>query len=469
MKRFLPNRTLRTVLIYVLFAEAWILFSDKALEILVHDPAIINRLQTVKGALFVALTAVLLYVLIQRHVDTLRAKERAVRDTSAYLRGILDAVPAMLIGVDENGTITQWNRTAREATGLTWDEVRGTPLAETLPHPVLATDSISEVIRQGQALVREKIPRNAEGTTRFENVGIHPLAAEGIMGAVIRIDDVTSAINMESLLIQSEKMMSLGTLAAGMAHEINNPLAGISQSAQSLRRRLMADLPANIKAANKTGCDLEVMRRYMRDRDIPRFIEAIGISVQRASGVIADMVALGHPTDGDLMNCDLHQSIDKAIALAVHHADMRAAQRNQRLEIERDFVSDMPPVSCSPPDIGQVLLKLLVNAAQAFKGLADTGKARITVRTSREQEWAVLRVADNGPGMDEATRRRVFEPFFTTRSPGSGTGLGLSVAYFVITGRHGGKMDVESAPGRGTVFTIRLPLARTCDLTEPPS
>ena len=116
-----------------------------------------------------------------------------------------------------------------------------------------------------------------------------------------------------------------------------------------------------------------------------------------------------------------------------------------------------------------MLLKLLVNAAQAFKGLADTGKARITVRTSREQEWAVLRVADNGPGMDEATRRRVFEPFFTTRSPGSGTGLGLSVAYFVITGRHGGKMDVESAPGRGTVFTIRLPLARTCDLTEPPS
>jgi PAS domain S-box-containing protein len=276
--------------------------------------------------------------------------------------------------------------------------------------------------------------------------------------------DITDRVHMEEVMIQTEKMMSVGGLAAGMAHEINNPLGGVLQNLQNIRRRVSPDLPANAAAALKAGCTLDSIQGYLETRQVFQFLDAAIASGQRAAHIVANMLEFSRQTESRIEPTSLNDMLDKSLELASSDFDLKKRYDFRSISVIRHYEPDLPLVRCSRTEIEQVLLNLLKNAAQAMS-LKDYGEERptITLRTFREDNSIVMEVEDNGPGMEESVRKRVFEPFFTTKHVGEGTGLGLSVSYFIVTNNHKGAFEVDSSPGRGTRFTIRLPLGQASD------
>jgi signal transduction histidine kinase len=156
---------------------------------------------------------------------------------------------------------------------------------------------------------------------------------------------------------------------------------------------------------------------------------------------------------------DLNDVIDRTLDMAAVDYDLKKKYDFRLIKIEKEYDSALPQVPCIPAEIEQVLLNLVRNAAQAMQENMPPGETpTIRVSTRKVGEYAQLELADNGPGMDQETQRRVFEPFFTTKKVGKGTGLGLSVSYFIVTDTHGGRFRVESEPGKGAIFIIDLPL-----------
>jgi signal transduction histidine kinase len=295
------------------------------------------------------------------------------------------------------------------------------------------------------------------GISKAEDVVIYPLNAMGLREAVVRIDDVTEQHRLQELLVQTEKMMSVGGLAAGMAHEINNPLGGIMQSAQVMHSRLGSDMPANLASAQKAGCTMESIQAYLQDRDIPRLLEGLRVSAKRAAAIVANMLEFSKRSSSAWLPVEVNTLVEKSLELI--HQDYNLAENYdfKRISVVREYAPENPSVPCSPQQIQQVVFNLLRNAAQAM-AQAGTPHPTITVRTCVRDEWVALEVEDNGPGMDEKTRRKVFEPFFTTKAPGHGTGLGLSITYFIVRENHSGEILVESEMGKGAKFVVKLPL-----------
>jgi signal transduction histidine kinase len=288
---------------------------------------------------------------------------------------------------------------------------------------------------------------------------VYPIVFNKTEGVVVRIDDVTARARMETMMVQTEKMMSVGGLAAGMAHEINNPLGVMVQSTQNILRRTSPDLPANLDVASQCGVELAAVRCYLEQRQIIEFLEGIRSAGDKAAEIVENMLHFSRKSESHKEAVDLAELLDKAISLAAHDYDLKKKYDFRRIQIEREFQPDVGGVPCVATEIEQVVLNLLRNAAQAMAEREnDTTNARIDLRLYRQEGMAVLEVEDNGPGMDTEKLNRVFEPFFTTKDVGRGTGLGLSVSYFIITNNHGGTMEVSSEPGKGTLFTIRLPL-----------
>lgn len=156
------------------------------------------------------------------------------------------------------------------------------------------------------------------------------------------------------------------------------------------------------------------------------------------------------------MSCNLPAIIDKALALASSDFDLKKSFDFKKITVSKQYAEPIPDVECTETDIEQVILNLLRNSAQAMG--TECEAPRIEIRLSRQDDWLRLEIADNGPGIPADIQGRIFEPFFTTKAPGIGTGLGLSVSYFIITNGHGGKMSVESSPGNGSAFIIELPI-----------
>jgi PAS domain S-box-containing protein len=377
-----------------------------------------------------------------------------------YLSNIIDSMPSVLVGVDAEGRVTQWNKTAEQTTGIAADEAHGKTLSHVMPQMASKIQNIIRSIHSRQVIRDPKRPRPSEDGTCYEDVTIYPLITNGAEGAVIRIDDVTDRVRLEEMMIQGEKMLSVGGLAAGMAHEINNPLAGIMQTAEVMANRLgNLHMPANRKAAKAAGTTLTALESFMTARGIPRMLNNINTSGRRVATIVDNMLSFARKSEATVSFHALDELLDKTLELAATDYDLKKEYDFKRIEIHREYVDGLPAVPCEEAKIQQVLLNLLRNGAQAMQE-AGTKSPRFMVRTHFEKERQMVRmeIEDNGPGMDEETRKRVFEPFFTTKPAGVGTGLGLSVSYFIITENHYGEMAVESHLGSGATFIIRLPI-----------
>lgn len=272
--------------------------------------------------------------------------------------------------------------------------------------------------------------------------------------------DITEQKRLEELMIQNEKMLSVGGLAAGMAHEINNPLAGMVQTANVMLDRLTkTEMVANQRAAEEVGCKVEQIKAYMDKRDIPRMIEGVNESGHRLAELVDNMLSFARKSERQVSSHALTELIDKTLELAATDYDLKKQYDFRKIEIKKAYADQLPPIPCEGAKIQQVVLNILNNGAQAMQAAA-TKQPRFIIRLDMdtERDMICLKIEDNGPGMDAEVRKKVFEPFFTTKRGGQGTGLGFSVSYFIIAENHKGEMSVESTPGAGTTFIIRLPL-----------
>jgi signal transduction histidine kinase len=267
-------------------------------------------------------------------------------------------------------------------------------------------------------------------------------------------------------LLQSEKLASIGQLAAGVAHEINNPIGFVSSNLSTLDgyvRDLLqlldvygsadgllaghAGIGEQI-ASLKRGIDLD----FLRD-DIAQLIAESTDGALRIRRIVQDLRDFSRTGDDKWEWSDLHAGLESTLNVV-------SSEIKYKAEVKREY-GELPPVECRISQINQVFLNLLVNAAHAIDG-----HGTITLRSGRKDDWVWIAVTDTGCGIAPEVQSRIFDPFFTTKAVGKGTGLGLSVSYGIID-KHGGRIEVDSAPGQGATFTIWLPVRRAAAPETP--
>lgn len=392
------------------------------------------------------------------------------------LADIINFLPDATWAIDTSGVVIAWNRAVEEMTGVMAENIIGKDNYEhSVPfygnrRPILVDVAINPNLeleqhyklfhRDGETIEAEIfVPYfRGEGVYFWAKARRLLDAGGNVIGAIETIRDLTEQMRMQETMIQTEKMAMVGGLAAGMAHEINNPLGAILQHAQNIERRVSADIPANLKAAAEVGVSLDLVHAYLQKRGIFDFIAHIRSAGMKASDIINNMLHFSRRSEAGIELADFAALLDRVTLLAGSDYDMKKKYNFQRIELLREYAPDLPPVPVVVAEMERVLLNIIKNAAQAIFFEAMTGQPRITLRTSCVDEVVVIEIEDNGPGMTETTRQRIFEPFYSTRAVGVGTGLGLSVAYAIVTKVHHGSIEVQSQPGSGSCFTIRLPL-----------
>jgi len=388
-----------------------------------------------------------------------RQAELELTRAKSYIANILDSMPSVLVGVDPGGVVTHWNKAAEETVGVSAVQAQGQLVEAVFPRLAPHLENIRTALRERRPQQVEREMFQKVNTVGYQDVMIYPLISNGVEGVVVRVDDVTQRVHLEEMMVQSEKMVSVGGLAAGMAHEINNPLSGILQSTQVLISHLSPDVAANRAAAEESGCTMENIRAYAEKRRIPAFLEGIRESGIRAARIVSNMLEFSRKSQSQRSTEQIHELMDKAVELALSDYDLKKQYDFKQMRIVREYDPNLPEVPCTRTEIEQVFLNLLKNAAHAMAQTPQRPEMpTISLRTRIDGDWLRVEVEDNGPGMPEVVRKRIFEPFFTTKPVGEGTGLGLSVSYFIVVTNHGGRIDVQSEPGKGARFILWLPL-----------
>ncbi len=395
-----------------------------------------------------------------RDVSKRKEAELERENLRIYLSDIINSMPSVLIGVGSDGEVTQWNREAEKAAGLKAEEAVGRPLGEVYPEIMEQLEKKGISLSSGSACKELRVKRNADGEVRYKDIVVYPISSSAGEGAVIREDDITEAVRLEEFMIQSEKVLSLGGLAAGMAHEINNPLAVIVQNASVISNRLSEGMPSNHKAAEEAGLEFEKIRDYAEKREILELAEGIVDFGKRAAGVIRDMLGFARKDNIEKTRCSVPGIIDESIEMLKKDITLGF----EDIEVRKEYDPRLPLSYCQRGRIKQVFMNILRNCAEAMNSITDGDyEPVLKIRAYYDPESVFIEIEDNGPGIKESDIGRVFEPFFTTKEPGTGTGLGMSVSYFIITETHGGTLKVESEEGEWTRFILSLPMIRELD------
>ncbi|MBU2862861.1 ATP-binding protein [Reinekea marina] len=399
---------------------------------------------------------------LELEVQVRKRIETKLTEFQQFLNSIINSMPSAIIAIDQSLIVTQWNVEATHLTATSSSDAKGEHLVAAFPYMESHIDWLQESI----VTKRTKTLRNVEYVknhkTYLLDIVVYPLQQSNSNDAVIRIDDVTEKFRMEEIMIHSDKVMSLGGMASGMAHEINNPLSAIVQNAQNIARRIDPNLEANQKQAKENDLDLNRMHEYLKKRKVTAFLNNITESGVRASKLVTNMLQFSRSNDVSLSPCMIIDILENAINIALTDDKLYSIKGNFEMNIDQDFLAPEVWVSGVFTELEQVILNLIKNASHAIaerkQTLNDIDEGVINIHQSIENDYCLISISDNGIGMTPNTRKKVFEPFFTTKEVGVGTGLGLSVCYFIISTHHSGQLSVESEFGLGSVFEIRLPI-----------
>ncbi len=363
-----------------------------------------------------------------RDITSERLASDAVARSEARYQRLVETAPDAIFTVDMEGRLTSVNRAFEEALGRGRDEVVGTPFAELLDgsQRAIVVQLLADTAagNRSQAEVRY---RDRRGELCTGAVTATPVVEDGeIRGCLGIVRDVTGERRLADQLLQREKLAAVGQLVSGVAHELNNPLAGVLAFAQLL----------------ETAPGSEEEQREA--------VRAIHKEAKRAAKIVANLLLFARDRDPERTRTDLNAVLVDALELR------RYVLRTQQVEVVTEFDPALPAVWADPFQLQQVVLNFITNAEYALKGVER--EKRVTLRTWFANDRVCASVADNGIGIDTEVIDRVFNPFFTTKEVGEGTGLGLSISHGIIR-QHGGHIGVESAVGEGATFTIDLPLS----------
>jgi two-component system, NtrC family, sensor kinase len=427
---------------------------------------------------------------LEEQLAETRATEQALRESDVFYHSLVESLPQSILRKDAQGRFTFCNRNFSNELGRMPSEVLGKDDFAFFPPELAAKyrDDDAAVMEAGCPLETVEEHSTPGGKVIYVQVTKTPL--RDAAGAVIGIQgifwDVTERKQAEeqlhaqnlllremagserqahealkvtqSRLVQAEKLAGLGQMVAGVAHEINNPLAFVSNNVAVLQRDL-AEL-IEIMALYKYGedalagpkPDLVADIRDRRERadldytlgNLPRLLERTRDGLGRIQQIVRDLRVFARLDEGILNEVDLNEGVSSTITIVQGHA------KKKRVQIEKDL-GELPAMTCYGAKLNQVVMNLVMNAIDACP---EGGT--VTVRTQAEDDGVRLDVIDTGTGIPPEIRERIFDPFFTTKPVGVGTGLGLSISYGIVQD-HGGKIEVESTPGEGSRFTVRLP------------
>ncbi|HKJ66902.1 MAG TPA: ATP-binding protein [bacterium] len=354
--------------------------------------------------------------------------ERLAQTEEKY-KQIFDNAPDALITIDNNNRITSWNRGAEQIFGWKQGEIIGKSVSTLIPHDLM---EVGELLCLAYGIKQRGFVKNYE-TERLRKSGQRVLVQltetvipaednSGISQRAQILRDISELRINENQMRQSERLATVGHLAAGVAHEVGNPLTSISSLVQ-------------------------VMERKTDDEFIHNNLKKIKEHIGRITKIVRELVDFSRPSSIQSTSTQINHTINSAVGLLKYDG------RCQNINFQLDLDSNLPRVTCVPDQIHQVLVNLLLNSIDAMQEEGET----ITVSTCCRNGQIQIAVNDKGIGMSKEVQEKVFEPFFTTKDVGKGTGLGLSVSHGIIS-KMGGKIFVDSEPHQGSTFTIELPI-----------
>ncbi len=361
-------------------------------------------------------------------------QSREIDEQRRFTSLIIDSLPVGLYVVDREYRIQIWNRKRETGTqGVRRTDVIGRPVFDVLtrqPRDMLRAE-FDGVFRTG-ATFQEEIEVAAGGETRWFRLTKIPMRLEGdaITHVITVGEDVTEARLTQAKVLQGEKLAAIGHLAAGVMHEVNNPLATIGACVAAIEGRL--------------GEPDAAARASVRE-----YLQIIDKEVERCTGIVNGLLDFSRPKGRAKQSVALNAVVEDALFLLKHH------RRFGQFAVTRELDLHLPMVLANAEQLIQVLMALLLNAVDAMEA-----GGRLTVRTGRSRARAdevFIDVEDTGHGIPRSERSKIFEPFYTTKPQGQGTGLGLSICYGIVQ-EHAGRIEVESQPGEGARFRVVLPV-----------
>jgi PAS domain S-box-containing protein len=377
----------------------------------------VELVQTIAGYVAIALDNSQLY-------SSLEQKASEIARLKDFSENIVESLNVGVLAVDLEGTVEAWNSRMEQVFGVPRDAAVGQPLGTLLPAELASEIASRDDQEQITGIYKHRLQH--QGRSLILNVSITPLVGKSgeRIGRLLLFDDVTQRERMEEQMSQTEKLTSLGLLAAGVAHEVNTPLAVISNYIQMLAKE-------------------------MPDGD-PRhsIIEKIVKQTFRASEIVNNLLNFSRTGAGELADVDLNRLVEETLSLVAHPL------KTSQIRVVKQLSDGLPPVRGSANKLQQVFLNLFLNARDAM----PTG-GMLEVRTAAHNGSVEIEIVDTGNGIPREHIHKIFDPFFTTKATGRGTGLGLSVSYGIIK-EHAGRIDVRSTPGRGTSFHVEFPAVR---------
>jgi PAS domain S-box-containing protein len=393
-------------------------------------------------------------------------RERAARQR---LEVLLEFAPAFIIGISPEGTIDFINRTLPQHDKK--DVIGGSWLQYFPPdRQAVMSAALRKALETGIAQNFETTTPGPDGAARWFDSQIAPISVGGaIAGAVLVSQDVTERKRAHAELLAGRQMALLGTLSAGVAHEINTPIQYVGDSlrflreasdallqlfdkVQGIRQRALQGEPLEEAAREATLAEEDADLPYLRE-NMPQAFERCLEGLNRVTTIVRSLKEFAHPGGLEMAPADLNRLIRNTLAIAVNEYKYVAELQTE--------LGELPPVTCHAGEIGQAVLNIVVNAAHAIGDVAKANgsKGVISVRTRQEGDTVLIAISDTGTGIPEDVRSRVFDPFFTTKEVGKGTGQGLAIAHSTIKERHRGELSFETQTPGGTTFFIRLPIA----------
>ncbi|MBW2014129.1 MAG: response regulator [Deltaproteobacteria bacterium] len=412
---------------------------------------------------------------IQERTDDLRESGKQLKEAHVKATRLLASITSIIIALDLEDKIVEWNRCAEKSFGLTRDTVIGKKLSECPigweTEKVLREIGLCKTSGQRGTLDDVRLTQQNK-KERLLGISFNPvLGVSGkIRGVLIYASDITKRRHLESQLAQALKLESIGQLAAGIAHEINTPTQYVGDNTRFLQEafedmdrafKSYGQLFEAVKKNAVTDNIIQEVEKVIRETDLVYLIEevptAIGQTlegVERVSKIVRSMKEFSHPGVDERTSVDINKALESTITVARNEWKYVA-------DMKTDFDPGMPLVSCSPGELNQVFLNIIINAAHAISDVVDNGSGKkgiIKINTRSNGHSVEIRISDTGGGIPEKIQPRIFDPFFTTKQVGKGTGQGLAISHSVIVEKHGGSMGFETKMGKGTTFIIQLPV-----------